>query len=57
MTDAASVPERLRLRIVALVSAVLPSVAPIPPALRKVAGIVDPCPANNRRAHLAALEE
>ena len=47
MTDAASVPERLRLRIVALVSAVLPSVAPVPPTLRKVAGF-----APARRARL-----
>lgn len=34
---AAPVPERLRLRVVALVSAVLPSVTPVPAPLRKVA--------------------
>lgn len=38
MTDPASLPERLRWRVVALVSAVLPSVAAIPAPLRKVAG-------------------
>ena len=37
MSDAALLPERLRLRVVALVSAVLPSIAPVPPQLRKVA--------------------
>lgn len=37
MTGTAPLPERLRLRVVALVSAVLPSVAPVPPSLRKVA--------------------
>lgn len=47
MTDPASLPERLRLRVVALVSAVLPSVAPVPPALRKIAGF-----APARRARL-----
>ncbi|MBI4901230.1 MAG: hypothetical protein HY829_12240, partial [Actinobacteria bacterium] len=47
MTDAAAGPERLRLRVVALVSAVLPSVAPVPPPLRKVAGF-----APARRARL-----
>ncbi len=47
MTDAAALPERLRLRVVALVSAVLPSVAPVPPPLRKVAGF-----APARRARL-----
>ncbi|WP_416953155.1 NYN domain-containing protein [Nocardioides sp. T5] len=47
MTDPAAVPERLRLRVVALVSAVLPSVSPVPPALRKVAGF-----APARRARL-----
>ncbi len=38
MTGPASLPERLRLRVVALVSAVLPSVIPVPPPLRKIAG-------------------
>ncbi|MBL0747458.1 NYN domain-containing protein [Nocardioides baculatus] len=47
MTDAAAVPERLRLRVVALVSAVLPSVAPVPAPLRKVAAF-----APARRARL-----
>lgn len=47
MTDPALVPERLRLRVVALVSAVLPSVTPVPPSLRKVAGF-----APARRARL-----
>jgi predicted RNA-binding protein with PIN domain len=47
VTDAAALPERLRLRVVALVSAVLPSVAPVPPPLRKVAGF-----APARRARL-----
>jgi predicted RNA-binding protein with PIN domain len=40
-------PERLRLRVVALVSAVLPSVTPVPAPLRKVAGF-----APARRARL-----
>ncbi|WP_374456575.1 NYN domain-containing protein [Nocardioides sp.] len=43
----ADLPERLRLRVVALVSAVLPSVTPVPPPLRKVAGF-----APARRARL-----
>ena len=47
MTDPAALPERLRLRVVALVSAVLPSVVPVPPPLRKVAGF-----APARRARL-----
>lgn len=47
MTDPAALPERLRLRVVALVSAVLPSISPVPPALRKVAGF-----APARRARL-----
>lgn len=47
MTGPAHVPERLRLRVVALVSAVLPSVTPVPPPLRKVAGF-----APARRARL-----
>ena len=47
MTATAEVPERLRLRVVALVSAVLPSVTPIPAPLRKVAGF-----APARRARL-----
>jgi predicted RNA-binding protein with PIN domain len=47
VTDAAALPERLRLRVVALVSAVLPSVTPMPPSLRKVAGF-----APARRARL-----
>ena len=47
MTDPAALPERLRLRVVALVSAVLPSVTPMPPSLRKVAGF-----APARRARL-----
>jgi predicted RNA-binding protein with PIN domain len=47
VTDPAPLPERLRLRVVALVSAVLPSVTPVPPPLRKVAGF-----APARRARL-----
>lgn len=47
MTDPAALPERLRLRVVALVSAVLPSITPVPPPLRKVAGF-----APARRARL-----
>ncbi|WP_299923979.1 NYN domain-containing protein [uncultured Nocardioides sp.] len=47
MTDPAALPERLRLRVVALVSAVLPSISPVPPSLRKVAGF-----ASARRARL-----
>lgn len=47
MTDPAVLPERLRLRVVALVSAVLPTITPVPPRLRKVA---DFAPA--RRARL-----
>ncbi|KQV72765.1 hypothetical protein ASC64_19135 [Nocardioides sp. Root122] len=47
MPDADRLPERLRLRVVALVSAVLPSVTPVPPTLRKVAGF-----APARRARL-----
>ena len=47
MTSPAPLPERLRLRVVALVSAVLPSVTPVPAPLRKVAGF-----APARRARL-----
>lgn len=47
MTAPAALPERLRLRVVALVSAVLPSITPVPPPLRKVAGF-----APARRARL-----
>ena len=47
VSDAALLPDRLRLRVVALVSAVLPSIAPLPPQLRKVAGF-----APARRARL-----
>ncbi len=47
VSDAALLPERLRLRVVALVSAVLPSITPVPPQLRKVAGF-----APARRARL-----
>ncbi|WP_210502497.1 NYN domain-containing protein [Nocardioides xinjiangensis] len=49
MSEPAPLPERLRLRVVALVSAVLPSVTPVPPSLRKVAGF-----APARRARLGA---
>ena len=49
MTDAATLPERLRLRVVSLVAAVLPSVTPVPPPLRKVAGF-----APARRARLGS---
>ena len=49
VSDAALLPERLRLRVVALVSAVLPSITPVPPQLRKVAGF-----APARRARLGA---
>jgi predicted RNA-binding protein with PIN domain len=58
VTEPAPVPERLRQRVVALVSAVLPSITPVPPSLRKVAGF-----APARRARLgggaiwAALED
>lgn len=58
MTDPAPLPERLRLRVVALVSAVLPSVMPLPPSLRKVAGFA---PAKRARVGAttiwAALED
>ncbi|PKH44111.1 YacP-like NYN domain-containing protein [Nocardioides alpinus] len=47
MTESAVLPERLRLRVVALVSAVLPTITPVPARLRKVA---DFAPA--RRARL-----
>lgn len=47
MTAPSSLPERLRWRVVALVSAVLPSVVPVPAPLRKVAGF-----APARRARL-----
>ncbi|MCF6377264.1 NYN domain-containing protein [Nocardioides KLBMP 9356] len=47
MSDPSAPPERIRLRVVALVSAVLPSVVPVPPPLRKVAGF-----APARRARL-----
>lgn len=47
MTEPPPVPERLRQRVVALVSAVLPSVTPVPLSLRKVAGF-----APARRARL-----
>ncbi len=47
MTDPAPLPERLRWRVVALVSAVLPSLMPIPAPLRKVAAF-----APARRARL-----
>ncbi|GAA1920589.1 NYN domain-containing protein [Nocardioides hwasunensis] len=47
MTDPTPLPERLRLRVVALVSAVLPSVNPVPAPLRKVAAF-----APARRARL-----
>lgn len=47
MPEADQLPERLRLRVVALVSAVLPSVTPVPAPLRKVAGF-----APARRARL-----
>ena len=47
MTAPAALPERLRWRVVALVSAVLPSVTPVPAPLRKVAGF-----APARRARL-----
>jgi predicted RNA-binding protein with PIN domain len=44
-----ALPERLRLRVVSLVAAVLPSVTPVPPPLRKVAGF-----APARRARLGS---
>lgn len=47
MTLPAALPERLRLRVVALVAAVLPTVTPVPATLRKVAGF-----ATARRARL-----
>lgn len=52
MTGTAPLPERLRLRVVALVSAVLPSVVPVPPSLRKVAGFA---PARRARLGGAAI--
>ncbi|WP_241005129.1 NYN domain-containing protein [Nocardioides sp. zg-1228] len=52
MTGPAALPERLRLRVVAMVSAVLPSVTPVPPALRKVAGFA---PARRARLGAAAI--
>ncbi len=52
MTDPAPLPERLRLRVVALVSAVLPSVSPVPASLRKVAGFA---PARRARLGGAAI--
>ena len=52
VTDPAALPERLRLRVVALVSAVLPSVTPMPPSLRKVAGFA---PARRARLGGAAI--
>ena len=52
MTDPAPLPERLRLRVVALVSAVLPSITPVPPALRKVAAFA---PARRARLGGAAI--
>lgn len=47
MTEVDQLPERLRVRVVALVAAVLPSVTPLPATLRKVAGF-----APARRARL-----
>lgn len=47
MTTPAPLPDRLRLRVVALVAAVLPSITPVPTPLRKVAGF-----APARRARL-----
>lgn len=52
MTDPAPLPERLRLRVVALVSAVLPSVVPVPAPLRKVAAFA---PARRARLGGAAI--
>jgi predicted RNA-binding protein with PIN domain len=52
VTDPAALPDRLRLRVVALVSAVLPSVTPVPPSLRKVAGFA---PARRARLGGAAI--
>ena len=52
VTDPAALPERLRLRVVALVSAVLPSVTPLPPSLRKVAGFA---PAKRARVGAATI--
>jgi predicted RNA-binding protein with PIN domain len=52
VTEPAPVPERLRQRVVALVSAVLPSVTPVPPSLRKVAGFA---PARRARLGGAAI--
>ena len=52
MTDPAALPERLRLRVVALVSAVLPSITPVPAPLRKVAGFA---PARRARLGGAAI--
>lgn len=54
MTETAAVPERLRSRVVALVSAVLPSVAPVPAPLRKVAGFT---PARRARLGGGAIWE
>lgn len=52
VTDPAPLPERLRLRVVALVSAVLPTVTPLPPSLRKVAGFA---PAKRARVGAATI--
>jgi predicted RNA-binding protein with PIN domain len=54
VTAPAGLPERLRLRVVALVSAVLPSVTPVPPSLRKVAAFA---PARRARLGGAAIWE
>ncbi|NPD06750.1 RNA-binding protein [Nocardioides sp. zg-1308] len=52
MTGPVPLPERLRLRVVALVSAVLPSVSPVPAPLRKVASFA---PARRARLGGAAI--
>ncbi|MFC7361665.1 NYN domain-containing protein [Nocardioides astragali] len=54
MTVPEALPERLRLRVVALVSAVLPTVTPVPAPLRKVAGFA---PARRARLGGSAIWE
>lgn len=54
MTELDQLPERLRVRVVALVAAVLPSVTPVPASLRKVAGFA---PARRARLGAAAIRD
>ncbi len=54
MTEVDQLPERLGVRVVALVAAVLPSVTPVPSSLRKVAGFA---PARRARLGATAIRE